>query len=631
MTLRKVRRRMPIGAEPAAGGGIHFRVWAPRRTHVEVVLENQEPHTSGLAAEPNGYFSGHVPLAQVGSKYRFRLDGCPELFPDPASRFQPEGPLGPSEVVDPSLFPWTDTTWRGCALAGQVIYEIHLGTFTGAGTWAAAERELPELAAAGFTLLEVMPIADFPGRFGWGYDGVNLFAPTRLYGRPDHVRHFVDRAHSLGIGVILDVVYNHLGPDGNHLSQYSEHYFSDRYTTEWGEALNFDGTGSGPVRQFFLANAGYWIDEYHFDGLRLDATQAIHDASPEHILAAVSRRVRQAAGKKRRTILIAENEPQNVALLRPIKEGGCELDATWNDDFHRAVHVAMTGQREFYFADYHGTAQELISVSKRGFLYQGQPSERQRRRRGQPAQQLAPTAFVNYLENHDQVANHLHGRRSHELTTPARHRAVTAFLLLGPGTPMLFQGQEFAASSPFCFFADHHPELAKSIWKGRMHYVHHFASQRDPAIQPYPCRPDNVTVFHRCRLDFRERKKHARVYALHKDLIQLRREDNVFSRQQAGAVDGAVLAGAAFVLRFFNDNDGDRLLLVNLGPQLDFRPAPEPLLAPPAGFGWELLWSSEDARYGGSGARAREDNGGWCVPAESATAFRASRERRRPK
>src|SRR5690348_10478641 len=275
-------RRLPIGAEPQRGAGVHLRVWAPAASRVGVIVDGA-PGAVPLAAESDGYFAGTLANAAAGTRYRFSLDGGPPL-PDPASRFQPDGPHGPSEVVDPHTFRWTDTAWPGVALSGQVLYEMHVGTFTREGTWRAAMQELPALADAGVTVLELLPVADFPGQFGWGYDGVDLFAPSRLYGSPDDFRAFVDRAHALGLGVILDVVYNHLGPDGNYLKCFSESYFTDRYQNEWGEAVNFDGPDSGPAREFVLANARYWIEEFHLDGLRLDATQQMFDASPEHIL-----------------------------------------------------------------------------------------------------------------------------------------------------------------------------------------------------------------------------------------------------------------------------------------------------------------------------------------------------------
>ncbi|HWI40980.1 MAG TPA: alpha-amylase family glycosyl hydrolase, partial [Verrucomicrobiae bacterium] len=331
-------RKFPVGAE-VLPGGVHFRVWAPKRKRVEVVLEDSPgPVTTGellaveMEAEADGFFSALVPEASAGSLYRYRLDGG-NRFPDPASRFQPAGPHGCSEVIDAAPFEWHDADWRGVTRTGQVLYEMHVGTFTPEGTWEAACRELPELAALGVTVLEVMPVAEFPGRFGWGYDGVDLFAPTRLYGRPDDFRAFVDTAHRNGLGVILDVVYNHLGPEGNYLKQYSEDYFTNRYLNEWGEALNFDGPNAARVREFFCTNAEYWIREFHLDGLRLDATQQMFDFSPDHILAEIARRVRGAAGK-RSVYVIGENEPQNARNILPPELGGHGLDAQWNDDFH---------------------------------------------------------------------------------------------------------------------------------------------------------------------------------------------------------------------------------------------------------------------------------------------------------
>jgi maltooligosyltrehalose trehalohydrolase len=615
-------RRLPVGAEPYPGGGVHFRVWAPRRRAVQVVLEGTGRPGPGsrpriLDPEGNGYFSGHVPAAGTGTLYRFRLDDGPDLFPDPASRFQPQGPHGPSQVVDPGAFAWTDAGWRGTPLAGQVLYEMHVGTFTRQGTWTAAAHQLLELAAVGINVLEVMPVAEFPGSFGWGYDGVDLFAPTRLYGTPDDFRRFVDRAHAAGLGVILDVVYNHVGPDGNFLKEFSADYFTDRYKNEWGEAINFDGDNSGPVREFFVANAGYWIDEFHLDGLRLDATQQIFDASPEHVLAVIARRVREAA-RGRATLLVAENEPQHVKLVRPPEYGGYGLDALWNDDFHHTARVALTGHNEAYYSDYLGTPQELLSAVKWGYLYQGQRYARQKKPRGSPAFGLAPATFVTFTENHDQVANSAGGLRCHELTSPGRHRALTALLLLAPGTPMLFQGQEFSASSPFLFFADHNPELAKRVKAGRAEFLKQFPSIARYEVQAGLADPANRHTFERCKLDLSEREGHAEAYALHRDLLKLRREDPVFRAQGRGGLDGAVLAAEAFVVRFFGDKAGDRLLVVNLGRDLDLTHAPEPLLAPPEGRRWEVLWTSEDPRYGGHGAALFDADENWRLPGHAA-------------
>jgi maltooligosyltrehalose trehalohydrolase len=511
-----------------------------------------------------------------------------------------------------------------------VIYEMHLGTFTREGSWEAASRELPELADLGITMIEVMPIAEFPGRFGWGYDGVCLFAPYHLYGEPDDVRRFVDRAHAAGIAVILDVVYNHLGPDGNYLTQFSESYFTDRYTNDWGQAINFEDEGSAPVRELYLANAGYWIDEFRFDGLRLDATQDVKDASEDHILAAVTRRTREAAGA-RSVYVVAENEPQDTWLVRPPADQGYGMDALWNDDFHHAAQVALTGRNEAYYKDYKGTPQELISLAKYGYLYQGQRYAWQEKRRGTSALELPPAAFVTFLQNHDQVANSARGERCHQLAAPGRFRALTALLLLGPGTPMLFQGQEFCASSPFLFFADHNPELARLVRKGRIEFLSQFPSLAFPAMQAGVPDPESSATFERCKLDLAERQTHTECYALHQDLLRLRREDPVFRGESRKGLDGAVLGAEAFVLRFFGDGS-DRLLLVNLGRDLGLDVVPEPLLAPPAGGRWEVLWSSEEPRYGGNGAPAPEDeNGCWRLPGQATVAMRSVAREERPR
>jgi maltooligosyltrehalose trehalohydrolase len=614
--MAEQRRRLPVGAEALPGGGVHFRVWAPRRRKVEVVLDSPAAPAFGLAREDGGYFAGLVRQAEAGVRYRYRLDGG-DAFPDPASRFQPEGPHGPSQVVDPGRFEWTDAGWRGAGPRGQVLYEMHIGTFTPEGTWASAARELGALAEMGITLLEVMPVAEFPGRFGWGYDGVGLFAPTRLYGDPDAFRRFVDRAHGLGLGVILDVVYNHLGPDGNYLKAFAPEYFSQRHQTEWGEAINYDGESSGPVREFFVANAGYWIEEFHLDGLRLDATQSIFDSSPVHVLAEVGSRVRESA-RGRATFLVAENEPQHTRLVRPPSEGGYGLDALWNDDLHHAAVVALTGHREAYYSDYGGTPQEMVSAMKYGYLYQGQWYSWQKQPRGTPTFGLKPWAFVSFLENHDQVANSDRGWRMHQRTSPGRWRALTALVLLGPETPMLFQGQEFASSRPFLYFADHEPELARLVREGRRTFLSQFPSLAEPEVLDRVPAPDEWTTFERCKLDHGERSTHAEACALHRDLLRLRREDPVLGRQGEHGFDGAVLAPHAFVLRWFGGSHGDRLVVVNLGSELHLAQAPEPLLAPPPGARWKAVWTSEHPRYGGHGLLPFRTDGDCRIPPESA-------------
>ncbi|WP_437545036.1 malto-oligosyltrehalose trehalohydrolase [Sorangium sp. So ce367] len=615
----KTERRLPVGAEVLVGKGVHFRVWAPARRKVEVVLE-AGPGSGGAAPlrpEEGGYFAGLVASAASGTRYRFRLDDGETLYPDPASRSQPEGPHGPSEVIDPGAFSWSDAAFRGAPLKGQVVYEMHIGTFTREGTWESAARELPELARIGISLIELLPIAEVPGRFNWGYDGVNLFAPTRLYGSPDDLRRFVDAAHRAGIAVILDVVYNHLGPDGNYIGQFSGDYFTDRHKTDWGAAINFDGPRSEAVREYFIANAGYWIDEFHLDGLRLDATQNIYDGSKDHILAAIARRVREAA-KGKETFLVAENESQEEWLIRAAERGGYGLDAIWNDDFHHSAKVALTGRSEAYYSDHEGSPQELLSALKHGFLFQGQRYHWQKQRRGTPALGVDPARFVLFLENHDQVANTARGERLCQIVSPGRLRAMSAALLLAPGTPMLFQGQEFGSSAPFLFFADHNPELAPLVRKGRAEFLDQFPSCSAPEVHAQLDDPSDPRTFERCKLDFSERERNAALYALHEDLIALRRRDPVIRAQRPRGVDGAVLSAHAFLLRYFGDDGDDRLLLVNLGRDIHRGSLPEPLFAPPPGRRWETSWSSESPRYGGQGSPPVITEEGVHIPGEAA-------------
>lgn len=614
--MNNTTRRLPIGAEYRPGHGTHFRVWAPAARRVHVVFEGALPATE-LEAEGGGYFSGAVAAAGPGARYRYRLDDG-EAFPDPASRWQPEGPHGPSEVVALDAFDWTDGDWRGVGPRGQVLYEMHIGTFTPEGTYEAALAHLPYLRDVGITVLELMPVNEFNGPFGWGYDGVNLFAPTRLYGRPDDLRRFIDRAHALGLGVILDVVYNHFGPSGNYLTRFSPDYISKRYVNEWGDAINFDGEASAPVREFFACNAAYWIDEFHFDGLRLDATQCLFDAGETHIVTEIARRAR-AAAPGRSIYLTAENEPQHAEIARPVERGGMGLDALWNDDFHHSATVAATGGSEAYFTETRGTPQELISAVKWGFLYQGQWYAWQKKRRGHAALDLPAHAFITFLENHDQVANSARGQRLHQLTSPGRHRALTALLLLAPGTPLLFQGQEFAASTPLTYFACHEDELNELVRKGRHEFLQQFpniASEAGGKLLPIPA--DEAT-FQRCKLDHAERERgpHARVLHLHRDLLRLRREDPVFCAQDSSRLHGAVLGPEAFLLRWLDPAGDDRLLLVNLGATLPLLPMPEPLLAPPPGCRWKLLWHSEDPRYGGNGMMDPEGEHSWRLPAHA--------------
>jgi maltooligosyltrehalose trehalohydrolase len=583
---------------------MHVRVWAPTHERVTLVLEARELE---LEREPGGYHAGFAPGVAAGVRYRFRLGDDPALVADPASRFQPEGPHGPSQLIDPTAFAWTDADWRGIPVHRHVIYEIHAGTFTPEGTWLAAAAQLPFLADLGITTVELMPIAEFAGSRNWGYDGVNLYAPEHVYGTPDDLRTFVDRAHSLGLAVILDVVYNHFGPSGNSMFRWSPYYQSE-VTTDWGDAINFDGERSHDVRQFFVANAGYWIDEFHFDGLRLDATQDLHDRSPEHIIAAVTRRAREA-GAGRRIFIIGENEPQDVSLL------AMGIDALCNDDFHHTARVALSGDNDGYLSDYGGTPQELLSALQHGFLYQGQLYPWQKQPRGSSTRGIARRRFVHYLESHDQAANLGFGER---LTTTCDHslvRALTAVLLLGPELPMLFQGQETGSRRPWRFFVDHEEGLQGAVRDGRAEFVSQFPRLATAEAQARLSDPCAEKTFRECVLDPADRTLENPWVRLHRDLIALRSNDPAFS----GELCGATLSPHAFVVRFTQEDPMlDRLLLVNLGPTFKRGAVPEPLIAPPRAARWHLAWSSEDPRYGGHGTPPVFDAERLAIPARAA-------------
>jgi maltooligosyltrehalose trehalohydrolase len=500
---------------------------------------------------------------------------------------------------------------------------MHLGTFTNEGTWASARQRISYLKDLGVTVLEIMPIAEFTGKFGWGYDGVCLFAPSALYGEPDEAKRFIDECHQAGLAVILDVVYNHLGPDGNYLPLFSPSYFTDRYQTEWGQPFNFDGQDSAPVREFFIENARYWVREYHFDGLRLDATQQIFDASPRHVLAEIAQAVRGIAGR-RRVYLVAENEPQSVKLVQPPEEGGYGLDSVWNDDFHHSAIVALTGRAEAYYCDYQGSANEFLSAAKWGFLYQGQYYSWQKKNRGTWAVGLPAERFVNFIQNHDQVANSLAGHRIHTLAGAGAIRAMTTLLLLGPWTPMLFQGEEFAASTPFLYFADQPEPIATKVAEGRTEFLKQFPSLSSSEVAQHLPDPGDKSTFEQCKLDFDDLQAQKPVHLLHQDLIALRRSDPVINGQERHFLDGAVYGPHLLILRYFGrDSGNDRLMMINFDRDQAISPAPIPLLAPPPGRSWELIFSSENPRYAGQGAPEIRFDEQLAMVGYSATVFKS--------
>ncbi|HEX7037485.1 MAG TPA: malto-oligosyltrehalose trehalohydrolase [Pseudomonadales bacterium] len=509
---------MDWGASPI-DGGVRFRLWAPSASQVELLVDDRA--TRPMAAVGDGWWELVEPGARAGSRYRYRIDGGIDV-PDPASRFQPEDCLGPSQIVDPAGYRWQHGGWTGRPWHEAVIYELHVGTFTPDGTFRGAIGKLDTLVDLGVTAIELMPIADFSGRRNWGYDGVLPFAPDSAYGTPDDLKALIDAAHERGLMVLLDVVYNHFGPEGNFLSQYAAAFFTDRHQTPWGAAINFDtGPESRWVRQFFVDNALYWLEEYRFDGLRLDAVHAIRDDSDEHVLAELARRVREHVGEARHVHLVLENDANEARWLG---DGGYE--AQWNDDYHHAFHVALTGERDSYYGDY---ADRPIARAARilaeGFGYQGEHSVHRGEPRGEPSAHLPPTAFVAFLQNHDQIGNRAFGERLHELTAPAALRAATEILLLGPMPPLLFMGQEWNASAPFPFFCDYEGELADAVVEGRRREFAQFDAFRDPAARERIPNPVREETFASARLDWNERLAgaHGDWWRLCHDLLALRR------------------------------------------------------------------------------------------------------------
>ncbi|XXF78689.1 malto-oligosyltrehalose trehalohydrolase [Myxococcaceae bacterium GXIMD 01537] len=583
--------RVPrLGAWVEAGPRVRWRVWAPGHEAVEVVVygpDDRPRRTVPLAPEPGGCFGGVLEGAGVGVRYKLSVDG-EGPFPDPWSRSQPLGVHGPSEVEVPD-FPWTDAAWKGVAPEALVLYEVHVGTATPEGTFEALIPRLADLRALGVTALELMPVASFPGARNWGYDGVDLFAPAAVYGGPRGLRRLIDAAHARGLGVLIDAVYNHFGPDGNYLRVYSPHYFTGRHHTPWGEALDYDGPDSAPVRELALSNAEMWIRDYHADGLRLDATHAIFDDSTPHLLAQLAARARVAA-PGRRVLVIAEDERNEARLLRPVEEGGDGLDAVWADDFHHGMRRAFAGDREGYFQDFTGEAEELARTLRQGWLYEGQPSRNFGRARGTPADGLEPWRFVHCLQNHDQVGNRAQGERLGHDVTPAAFRAMSTLLLLSPYTPLLFMGQEWNAATPFLYFTDHHEELGRLVTEGRRR---EFAAFERFAGEEVPD-PQARETFERSRLDRSEagRPGHAGVLALYRELLALRTREPALLERHRGSFDAQALGPDALVLER-RGADGQALrVFVNLRGSLEHA-------LPPGAHAEVVLWS-EAPRFGGN-------------------------------
>jgi malto-oligosyltrehalose trehalohydrolase len=495
---------------------VRFRLWAPAADRVELALEGE---TIPMTRLDGGWHELVSSRAGAGTRYQFLLPNGMRV-PDPASRYQPENVHGPSEIVDPSTWVQADREWHGRPWHEAVLYELHIGAFTPEGTFRAAIGKLDDLASLGITALQIMPVADFPGRRNWGYDGVFPYAPDSTYGRPEDFKALVEAAHARGLMVLLDVVYNHFGPEGNYLSLYAPAFFNDRHKTPWGAAINFDAEGCREVREFAIQNAIWWISQYHLDGLRLDAVHAIVDDSPVHILTELAERVRAISGD-RHVHLVLENEENQACRLKP------ELyTAQWNDDIHHVLHTAVTRESSGYYREYRGDTRKLARAFAEGFAFQGEAMEWRAAPRGQPSEHLPPTSFIAFIQNHDQIGNRAFGERIGALAPPAAIRAAAVCYLLLPEVPMLFMGEEWNASQPFPFFCDFGPDLAEAVRKGRREEFAKFPEFQDPAQRERIPDPQAETTFLSAKLSWDERAdgSHREWLEFYRRILMTRRE-----------------------------------------------------------------------------------------------------------
>ncbi len=560
---------MRYGATPR-GEGIEFRVWAPNLEKLELKLHGNSPAQVIAMTRRGEDFEMFVAGAKPGDRYSFVLDGNREL-PDPVSRSQPDGVHGLSEIVDAQSFQWSDQHWKGLDLASYIVYELHVGTFTTPGTFDGVLQKLPHLLDLGITAIELMPVAEFPGSRNWGYDGVDLYAPHSAYGGPSALKRLVDACHSAGLAVILDVVYNHVGPEGNYLGEFGP-YFTDRYRTPWGTAINFDGPGSDGVRTFIIENALYWLTEYHIDALRLDAIQGIFDFGAKHVLSELSDRFHERAAQLgRQAWIIAESDLNDVRVIRPHERGGLALDAQWQDEFHHALFTLLTGTRSGFLSDF-GRIDQLQKAILEGFVYDGAYSAFRRRHFGSSSRDEPGYRFVTFIQNHDQVANTAEGRRLTEATSPDQHTLAAALLLCAPSLPMLFMGEEFAETAPFLYFTSHgDPELAAAVTAGR--HAEHGAAFPDPQATP---------TFEQSKLTW---SPHHQMLAFYRELIALRKKWPCLNNCRRDLTRVAVNAECSTLSMERWDPSGSRALLI-----CNLSPIDAPLRLDP---GWELALSTK--------------------------------------
>lgn len=589
---------LDIGATVIKGKGVRFKVWAPYAKEVGVKVTAPQELLFPLAPMRSGYFEGFAEGLVADSRYFYVLDG-EKTRPDPASRSQPDGVHGPSAVVDPAAFNWTDRDWRGVALQDYVIYELHVGTFTLAGTFDAIIPQLAYLKQdVGITAVELMPVAQFPGARNWGYDGVHPFAPQNSYGGPAGLKRLINACHEQGLAVVLDVVYNHLGPEGNYLHDYGP-YFTDRYRTPWGQAINYDGRDSDAVRRHFISNALYWINEYHVDGLRLDAIHGIFDFSARHVLQELAEAVHSEADRLHRPVqVIAESDLNDTRVIKPMAFGGYGCDAQWNDDFHHALRVVLTKENQGYYQDFTGMA-DLVQAIQQGFVYTGRYSEFRRRRHGHSSELVTPSQFIVFSQNHDQVGNRADGERlSTQLSSDAL-KAAAAVVLLSPNIPLLFMGEEYGERAPFLYFIDHSdPGLVEAVRKGRREEFAPFGWREEDIPDPYA-----PSTFERSRVSpgATTDQRSASLLRWYRALINLRKRFPVLGASANGRHHDALWSekdGSVLIVHRRRENGPEALLVIGLNS------ASVPItLRRPVGS-WILKLSGDQADMGGKGGTA---------------------------
>jgi len=583
---------MPFGAE-IDPEGVRFALWAPSHEHIALQITGQS-ETLPLRRDAAGWHRLTTGRAASGSRYRFVLpDGT--VVPDPASRFQPDDVHGASEVIDPRAYRWGDARWRGRPWNEAVVYELHLGCFTEAGTFASAIGRLAHLRELGITAIELMPLADFPGGRNWGYDGVLPFAPDSSYGAPHQLKALIDAAHGHGLMVLLDVVYNHFGPEGNYLSLYAPQFFSVRHHTPWGAAINFDGEDSHTVREFFIHNALYWLTEFHCDGLRLDAAHAILDDGPVHFLAELARRARSAL-PDRQLHLVLENEDNQAHFLERDAHGNAQLfSAQWNDDAHHVLHAAASGDAEGYYSDYIGQTDRLGRALAQGFAFQGELMPYRGSARGEPCAHLPPSAFVAFIQNHDQIGNRAFGERITALAPTAAVRAIAAVYLLLPQIPMLFMGEEWRSERPFQFFCDFGAELGAAVSDGRRQEFARFQAFRDEAMRARIPDPQALQTFSDSKLDWSEldAPESAATLRWYRELLAVRRQHLVPLLPALRAGEYRVLGPSSVLVRWQGSGRTELTLMANLNDQSgdEFPAAPGTLLWQEGRGAWSVRWS----------------------------------------